>query len=708
MKLCAYLFDSRPSDGRAPVCQKICATLCVLFSLSAALATPRVAADAPLDVRLVIDISGSMAEADPDNRRADALSMFIRVLPETAYAGIWTFGAQVNQLVRHDRAGPLWKNIALTRTANLPAHALRSNLPEALQLASWDWEAPPTTGPRHILLLTDGAIDVSDSATINEQATQRLLAELVPRLSQANIRLHVLAMADAPGAELLGQLAAATGGVALDGIKPDQLLSQFVAAIDSVAAASEVPLSNLGATPAFEELVPPSLLGTKLKAEQPTSSTGVALANPEDRVFRLDAGIGSVDLLWLADPGVQLQLIGPDGETFTRSALPPRSRWHVGRGFELVSMASPSPGLWRLMELPGVAPPSAQAPQARMLAYADLQLQLLDSRGALAAQALQSVDAQLTNGQGQAVLDADFLDQIEVFAYLDSAAGTQVVVVEPGREDGQYRATLPALADIEEGVLRFEAVSPTFSRGVRMPFQVRSPVHLELQPQVQGALGWVKVGVDGLSPDTLAIAAKVQRPPAPAKWVPAIKQPGGVWKLMLEEAAGGIELTLDVQGKYLSQKDFSFRSEAVNLTLPLAETQSFKLDETGRQIQAPAPELAVEPDQQEVEPVAQAAPAAHSEQAASPESKPVIEPVQAAVELPQADIPPPQANLPPPQAILPPPQASLPLWFVGLVSLLNLGVCAGLGWLLRPSAASRDLLSKLKAQLSDEPEVEPA
>lgn len=701
MKLCAYLFKPRRSERRKPIRQKICATICAFLSLSGAVLAPIAQAEAPLDVRLVIDISGSMAEADPDNRRADALSMFIRVLPETAYAGVWTFGAQVNQLVRHDRAGPLWKNIALARTANLPAHALRSNLPDALQLASWDWQEPPTTGPRHILLLTDGAVDVSDSAAINEQATQRLLGELVPRLNKANIRLHVLAMADAPGAELLGQLAAATGGVALEGIKPDQLLSQFMAAIDSVAAASEVPLSNRPATPAFEELVPASVLSPNLQPEQEMRSSAVALANPDDRVFRLDAGIGSVDLLWLADPGVQLQLTGPDGQAFTRSALPERSRWHVGRGFELVSIASPKPGLWRLAELPGVAPPSAQAPQARMLAYADLQLQLLDSRGALAAQALQSVDAQLTNGQGQAVLDADFLGQIEVFAYLDTTRGTEVVVVEPGLEDGQYRATLPALADVEEGVLRFEAVSPTFSRGVRMPFQVRSPVHLELHPQGQGALGWVKIGVDGLAPDSLAIAAKIQRPPAPAKWVPAIKQPGGVWKLLLAETSGTMELTLDVQGKYLSQKDFSFRSEAIEMTLPLAATQSFKLDETGRQIQAPVPELVVEPVEPAVQPIAQAA--------LTPEPEPVVETALAAVQPePAAVVAPLQAEAEPLQADVAPPQVSLPLWFVGLVSLLNLGVCAGLGWLLRPSAASRDLLARLKEQMAGEPEAEPA
>ena len=127
-----------------------------------------------------------------------------------------------------------------------------------------------------------------------------------------------------------------------------------------------------------------------------------------------------------------------------------------------------------------------------------------------------------------------------------------------------------------------------------------------------------------------------------------------------------------------------FRGERVTLTFPMASTQSFKLDESGRQIKPPAPLL-----ESRIEPV----------------SEPVIE-LAAAISTPLPAVIAPIE----PESVVDalPAEAILPLWFVGLVSLMSLGICAALGWLLRPSAASRDLLAQLKAQLADESEAETA
>ncbi len=60
----------------------------------AALADPGNVALKP-DLRLLIDVSGSMKESDPDNLRAPALELIVRLLPEGARAGVWTFGESV-------------------------------------------------------------------------------------------------------------------------------------------------------------------------------------------------------------------------------------------------------------------------------------------------------------------------------------------------------------------------------------------------------------------------------------------------------------------------------------------------------------------------------------------------------------------------------------------------------------------------------------
>ncbi|KKN16602.1 hypothetical protein LCGC14_0974140, partial [marine sediment metagenome] len=44
------------------------------------------------DIRIIVDISGSMKETDPNNLRQPAVRLLARVLPEGSTAGVWTFG----------------------------------------------------------------------------------------------------------------------------------------------------------------------------------------------------------------------------------------------------------------------------------------------------------------------------------------------------------------------------------------------------------------------------------------------------------------------------------------------------------------------------------------------------------------------------------------------------------------------------------------
>ncbi|MDQ7050607.1 MAG: hypothetical protein Q9M92_14180 [Enterobacterales bacterium] len=51
------------------------------------------------DVRLLIDISGSMKKNDPNNLRIPALQLVTNLLPKGADAGVWAFGRYVNMMV---------------------------------------------------------------------------------------------------------------------------------------------------------------------------------------------------------------------------------------------------------------------------------------------------------------------------------------------------------------------------------------------------------------------------------------------------------------------------------------------------------------------------------------------------------------------------------------------------------------------------------
>ena len=58
-----------------------------------------------VDVRLVIDVSGSMKSGDPEYLRQDVLNDLVEMLPPGSRAGVWTFGSKANMVVaaRRDR-----------------------------------------------------------------------------------------------------------------------------------------------------------------------------------------------------------------------------------------------------------------------------------------------------------------------------------------------------------------------------------------------------------------------------------------------------------------------------------------------------------------------------------------------------------------------------------------------------------------------------
>ena len=118
-------------------------TLFASFLLGAALSSGATAQEAPApeprdaaDVRIIVDISGSMKDTDPENLRQPAVRLLARMLPDGAEAGVWTFGQYVNMLVPHGAVNEDWRARAIGRSADINSVALRTNLGEAIEVAS--------------------------------------------------------------------------------------------------------------------------------------------------------------------------------------------------------------------------------------------------------------------------------------------------------------------------------------------------------------------------------------------------------------------------------------------------------------------------------------------------------------------------------------------------------------------------------------------
>jgi len=129
----------------------------------------------PADVRLLIDISGSMKKNDPDNLRRPALALVTELLPPGALAGVWTFGQQVNELVPHGPVNDAWRAMAREKIPHISSVALFTDIRCRFRKSRPRTQGHQNKPNTHVILLTDGMVDVAPSPEFNVQERERIL-----------------------------------------------------------------------------------------------------------------------------------------------------------------------------------------------------------------------------------------------------------------------------------------------------------------------------------------------------------------------------------------------------------------------------------------------------------------------------------------------------------------------------------------------------
>src|SRR4051812_37752468 len=122
-----------------------------------------------LDVRLVVDVSGSMKSGDPEYLREDVLNGLLELLPDGSRAGVWTFGGVVANVVPYGAVDDAWRRAARAARANIASTAPQTNLRDALAAAGWDSADAAPGWDRHILLVSDARVDVGPDPARNER-----------------------------------------------------------------------------------------------------------------------------------------------------------------------------------------------------------------------------------------------------------------------------------------------------------------------------------------------------------------------------------------------------------------------------------------------------------------------------------------------------------------------------------------------------------
>lgn len=377
------------------------------------------------DVRIIVDISGSMKANDPDNLRQPAVRLLARMLPEGAEAGVWTFGQWVNMLVPHGTVNESWRDNAVDKSGEINSVALRTNLGEALEKASDAYLSGEDLSNTDFILLTDGKVDLSDDAATNADERQRILGPLLDELNRRGATLHTVALSEEADLEMLETLAAESGGHFSLSSNAEGLNRAFLKALNAAVPQEQIPLDEEGFTvdDGVEEFTALIFWG-----EDETSSTR------------------------------SLELIRPDGEVFSESSAADNMRWAAETGYDLITVSEPSAGQWQVNGELGEG--------SRVTVVSDLRMVVSPVPASFTADEPVSLQIAFFEEDSR-IQNADFLDVIDVIVRLtanDGRSGSKILNGEGPPEDGVYVnkiESLPAAGDYDIEVV---ADGKTFSR----------------------------------------------------------------------------------------------------------------------------------------------------------------------------------------------------------------------------------------------------
>ena len=205
---------------------------------------PAFAAGPTPEVRVLIDVSGSMKKTDPKNLRQPALRLLVGVLPKDSHAGVWNFAQSATMQVKPARVTESWRKQARIRAARIHSRGLYTNIEAALKASTADWKKPNYRTKRNLILLTDGVVDVSKDPRKNKSSRERILKQILPKLKKAGVKIHTIALSKNTDEELLRTLSMATDGGFAQVDSADELERVFLRLFEKTADVDTVPLQE--------------------------------------------------------------------------------------------------------------------------------------------------------------------------------------------------------------------------------------------------------------------------------------------------------------------------------------------------------------------------------------------------------------------------------------------------------------------------------
>lgn len=512
-----------------------------LFLLSVLLPASSLSAEKekplPFDVRIIVDISGSMKQTDPNNLRVPALNLLMELMPEGAQAGIWTFGRYVNNLVPVATVDDAWRRQAKQAAVNVSSLGLQTNLSGALNDAAWGLSAD-SGFQQSIILLTDGKIDmveagVANAEQINNQERSKLMSQVLDKYRAAGANIHTLALSDLADKSLLQEIAMETEGLYSEAQNAEALMKAFLRAFDRAIPAEQVPM--------------------------------------EDNTFVIDGSVDEFTALIFksASSAQKTALLTPGGERFTALAHPKSVRWHTDMAFDLITIKSPEAGTW-------IAEADLD-PSNRVTILSDLALGVTGIPATIFPGDKLDLQINLTN-EGKVVDNVAILRLTDVAIKVVTASGREgsKILSDPENppSDGIYREGLHRLKEMGQYQVDIVAESKTFQRKRTFSMTMIQPVDIQHRPDESKGVYRIEVrGLsDNLDVERSRVIAKIKSPDDNTIIQSVVyDEEAKAWVSEVEATKGPGEYRVDlnVRGVTLSGKNFKVKPDAIIFNLPI-------------------------------------------------------------------------------------------------------------------------------------------
>ncbi len=268
--------------------------------------------DKRLEVRVLVDVSERMRVSDPDNHRLSALKLFIKLLPNSAQAGIWMFDGETIQIMKPSKSGISWKAQALKNINVIHSDGKRADLERAIAVATLDWVERDKWASRHLVLLTDGKITSGGTKRKNQDSKERVLNHQVENLKAADVSVHTIGFSEDADKEFL-----------------DAIASRTIGWFDVAKTADQLERAMLRVNKRLVEKNSIPLVANKFIVDDTVREFTAV-------VFR-KKGFGTT------------QLDDPEGLDFGRGSKRYGVTWHTEKKFDIVTVTAPMEGEWRLI-----------------------------------------------------------------------------------------------------------------------------------------------------------------------------------------------------------------------------------------------------------------------------------------------------------------------------------------------------------------------